>query len=86
MTIIFVDFGDFLDGVVARYWVDKRKEEKAKKDAAKDKIDSDDDSFGECLEYLWLAKECGWIYFIRMNESMSLMHAGHLFYALNSIL
>lgn len=50
LTIIFVDFGDFLDGVVARYWVDKRKEEKAKKDAAKDKIDSDDDSFGECLE------------------------------------
>ena len=58
MTIIFVDFGDFLDGVVARYWVDKRKEEKAKKDAAKDKIDSDDDSFGECLEYMYLVS--GW--------------------------
>lgn len=53
LTIIFVDFGDFLDGVVARYWVDKRKEEKAKKDAAKDKIDSDDDSFGECLVSGW---------------------------------
>ena len=66
MTIIFVDFGDFLDGVVARYWVDKRKEEKAKKDAAKDKIDSDDDSFGEYLEYLvsgW-QKSAWWIYFI----------------------
>ena len=45
--IILVDFGDFLDGVVARFWVDKKKEEKAKKDAAKDKLDSDDDSFGE---------------------------------------
>jgi hypothetical protein len=50
LTIILVDFGDFLDGVVARYWVDKKKEEKAKKDAAKDKVDSDDDSFGECLD------------------------------------
>ena len=48
LTIILVDFGDFLDGVVARFWVDKKKEEKAKKDAAKDKLDSDDDSFGKC--------------------------------------
>ena len=47
LTIILVDFGDFLDGVVARFWVDKKKEEKAKKDAAKDKLDSDDDSFGK---------------------------------------
>mmetsp|Transcript_13866 Transcript_13866/g.23065 ORF Transcript_13866/g.23065 Transcript_13866/m.23065 type:complete len:403 (-) Transcript_13866:505-1713(-) len=45
LTIIFVDFGDFLDGVVARYWVDKKKEEKAKKDEAKAKVGSDDDSF-----------------------------------------
>ena len=49
LTIILVDFGDFLDGVVARFWIDKKKEEKAKKDAAKDKLDSDDDSFGECI-------------------------------------
>ena len=53
LTIILVDFGDFLDGVVARFWIDKKKEEKAKKDAAKDKLDSDDDSFGECI-YIYL--------------------------------
>mmetsp|Transcript_12576 Transcript_12576/g.26626 ORF Transcript_12576/g.26626 Transcript_12576/m.26626 type:complete len:403 (-) Transcript_12576:255-1463(-) len=46
IMIISVDFGDFLDGVVARYWIDMRKAAKKKKDdAAKDKVDSDDDSF-----------------------------------------
>ena len=63
LTIIFVDFGDFLDGVVARYWVDKRKEEKAKKDAAKDKIDSDDDSFGEYLVSGWQKSTVGFLSF-----------------------
>ena len=46
-AIIFVDFGDFLDGVVARYWVDKRAESKAKKMAAQKKNESDEDGFGE---------------------------------------
>lgn len=33
LIVIFVDFGDFLDGVVARYWIDKRPPtEDAKKD------------------------------------------------------
>jgi len=48
---IAVDFGDFLDGVVARYWVDINKQ---KQEAGKDKgpsrsnspANSDDDSFG----------------------------------------
>lgn len=44
-AIIFVDFGDFLDGVVARYWVDKRAESKAKKMAAQKKNESDEDGF-----------------------------------------
>lgn len=48
ITIILVDFGDFLDGVVARYWVDMKKAAKKKKDDdAKAKVDSDDDSFGK---------------------------------------
>lgn len=48
LMIILVDFGDFLDGVVARYWVDKKKEAKKKKDdAANARVDSDDDSFGK---------------------------------------
>ena len=43
ITIVMVDFGDFLDGVVARYWIDKKKEAKKKKDDAS--ASSDDDSF-----------------------------------------
>lgn len=31
MIVLLVDFGDFLDGVVARYWVDKRKARQARK-------------------------------------------------------
>lgn len=31
LLVILVDFGDFLDGVVARYWVDVRKEEEKQK-------------------------------------------------------
>lgn len=52
---IGVDFGDFLDGVVARYWVDDKKA-KAALEASKEKdkkkradspaANSDDDSFG----------------------------------------
>ncbi len=52
--VILVDFGDFLDGVVARYWVDLKKEREQEKAAAnKEKGSSrptspapDDDSFG----------------------------------------
>lgn len=53
--VILVDFADFLDGVVARYWVDIKKE-REKEDTGKDKCasrptspTSDDDSFGECV-------------------------------------
>jgi hypothetical protein len=52
IIVISVDFGDFLDGVVARYWVDVRKEE-AKSAESKDKsrsaspTNSDHDSFGK---------------------------------------
>ena len=28
LMVLLVDFGDFLDGVVARYWVDKKKDDK----------------------------------------------------------
>lgn len=52
LIVILVDFGDFLDGVVARYWVDVKKE-REKEEASKDKGSSrpvsptsDDDSFG----------------------------------------
>lgn len=54
IIVILVDFGDFLDGVVARYWVDVQKEREQEESAAhKDKGSSrptsplsDDDSFG----------------------------------------
>ena len=36
LIVIAVDFGDFLDGVVARFWVDVRKD-KEKELKAKDK-------------------------------------------------
>jgi CDP-alcohol phosphatidyltransferase len=51
--VILVDFGDFLDGVVARYWSDIKKE-REKEEASKDKGSrpttptADDDSFGAC--------------------------------------
>jgi phosphatidylglycerophosphate synthase len=43
IIVVAVDFGDFLDGVVARYWVDVRAEASAKDNT--DSKDSDDDSF-----------------------------------------
>jgi hypothetical protein len=52
IIVILVDFGDFLDGVVARYWIDVRKEE-AKAAESKDKsrsaspTNSDHESFGK---------------------------------------
>jgi hypothetical protein len=52
IIVISVDFGDFLDGVVARYWIDVRKEE-AKAAESKDKsrsaspTNSDHESFGK---------------------------------------
>ena len=52
--VILVDFGDFLDGVVARYWVDikkQREEELARKEkksssGSSSPTHSDDESFG----------------------------------------
>jgi hypothetical protein len=52
MLVIAADFGDFLDGVVARYWVDAKKESAVDDTAAsKEKravspVTSDDGSFG----------------------------------------
>lgn len=48
--VIFVDFGDFLDGVVARFWVDVKKEiaEKlSEKEIAPCPTSSDDESYGK---------------------------------------
>mmetsp|Transcript_28168 Transcript_28168/g.58556 ORF Transcript_28168/g.58556 Transcript_28168/m.58556 type:complete len:409 (-) Transcript_28168:117-1343(-) len=46
--VIFVDFGDFLDGVVARFWVDVRKEIEQKvfeKEKTTSPTNSDDESY-----------------------------------------
>jgi len=46
--IIFVDFGDFLDGVVARFWVDVKKElakKLSEKERAPSPMHSDDESY-----------------------------------------
>mmetsp|Transcript_25325 Transcript_25325/g.54026 ORF Transcript_25325/g.54026 Transcript_25325/m.54026 type:complete len:165 (+) Transcript_25325:246-740(+) len=48
--VIFVDFGDFLDGVVARFWVDVRKEIEQKvfeKEKTTSPTNSDDESYGK---------------------------------------
>ena len=45
MLVIFVDFGDFLDGVVARYWVDQDKGKEVKESRSASPT-SDKDSFG----------------------------------------
>jgi hypothetical protein len=56
LIVILVDFGDFLDGVVARYWVDVKKE-RAEEEASKDKGSrpttptADDDSFGASTSF-----------------------------------
>jgi hypothetical protein len=53
LIVILVDFGDFLDGVVARFWVDekkKREEAHSKKDKSSSSVSpnlSDDESFGK---------------------------------------
>jgi hypothetical protein len=55
--VILVDFGDFLDGVVARFWVDTKAAEEANnkdkdkstRDRAPSPTQSDDDSFGTCF-------------------------------------
>lgn len=64
LLVLAVDFGDFLDGVVARYWVDVKKE-RAETAAASDKdkkndpalrtpspTNSDDESFGTYRPYI----------------------------------
>jgi len=68
---IAVDFGDFLDGVVARYWVDEKKklQQASEKEQADDKdkllrsgspATSDEDSFGTYLKHpSYLRPLCG---------------------------
>ena len=48
LLAIFVDFGDFLDGVVARYWVDQDNKKVARESRSASPT-SDKDSFGECF-------------------------------------
>lgn len=48
--VILVDFGDFLDGVVARFWVDAFNEQNAedkKRERSSSPTTSDSDSFGK---------------------------------------
>jgi CDP-alcohol phosphatidyltransferase len=54
IIVLLVDFGDFLDGVVARFWVDENTKALAKENTkdSKDKpkvspANSDDESFGK---------------------------------------
>lgn len=55
LTVIVVDFGDFLDGIVARYWVDmntNKKKEEAGKFESSPRTESlaslsEEDSFGK---------------------------------------
>lgn len=58
LLVLAVDVGDFLDGVVARYWVDQAKEKESKKQQQQQKsshsrssspASSDKDSFGAYL-------------------------------------
>lgn len=56
--VILVDFGDFFDGVVARFWIDIKKEREEALSKKGDKprsrsvspVNSDDDSFGACIQ------------------------------------
>lgn len=48
LLVIFVDFGDFLDGVVARYWIDQNNRKEASESRSASPT-SDKDSFGECV-------------------------------------
>lgn len=59
IIVILVDFGDFLDGVVARYWVDIKKEQQeealkkndgGKRSRSVSPVNSDDDSFGKLVQ------------------------------------
>lgn len=56
IIVLLVDFGDFLDGVVARYWVDmkKKKEEEGSSGDSKSSPPggSDDDSYGMSVLYM----------------------------------
>ena len=48
--VIFVDFGDFLDGVVARFWVDVKKEIEetlSENEKQPSPTNSDDESYGK---------------------------------------
>jgi hypothetical protein len=53
LIVIAVDFGDFLDGVVARFWVDVKKEREealtSKSKTSSSPTNSDDESFGTLL-------------------------------------
>ena len=60
--VIFVDFGDFLDGVVARFWVDVKKEiaEKlSQSEKSPTPSNSDDESYGKhCSDFSRLTTSC----------------------------
>lgn len=55
LIVLLVDFGDFLDGVAARFWVDVLKERQEKKDDKKrpGSPASSDASFGTSLVWLF---------------------------------
>jgi hypothetical protein len=62
VIVILVDLGDFLDGVVARFWVDCKKEKKeelkAKEKSPSQIAASDDEGFGECRYRILLFVDC----------------------------
>jgi hypothetical protein len=57
LIVIAVDFGDFLDGVVARFWVDVKKEREealtSENKTSSSPTNSDDESFGTLLLDCW---------------------------------
>jgi hypothetical protein len=90
LLVLAVDFGDFLDGVVARYWVDVKKERAEAAASDKDKkndpalrtpspTNSDDESFGTYRP---------WIVHDRSDPRYSLAHdaAAHVHSVKHSVL
>jgi hypothetical protein len=58
VIVILCDFGDFFDGVLARFWVDMRKEREEevlakKEDSPRPESPADDDSYGKPLEWTY---------------------------------
>ena len=63
--VIFVDFGDFLDGVVARFWVDVKKEQlevlASKDKPSRSPSPSDDDSYGTYRNEILVWLDIVWV-------------------------